>query len=356
MHFLILTVKNLDESLDTLERMAGELGATMIVQKEITIPPSPLNLDILGHGQVDGAPRIPRIASPPVIADSDVSPLSLTDAEGSDDDIISQQAFQPPNGVDATIARWSSFVPQQQSSPLPIIRDYPYGFNAWSFSRTPPSSQLSASPLGTPASLPTFSEADSDVDDDAAFAFDLDIRNFSRTTNSAHSEPALTGADERAPNAVENQRHHRQTKHKKPKLIQSPPIDPIDKAMQRRARRESKREQRRPELWAERTHVKGRKSQGGSEMELGVSSGIEQVREKDEEITNVDALITPRSASSQLTLSDNLSEVNEAASSSPGVKTTEDASCPRLIAEALIVRKFTVEVEETYFELGKIRL
>lgn len=57
--------QDLDESLDTLERMAGELGATLIVQKEITIPSSPLNLSVLDHGQVDGAPRIPQLVSPP---------------------------------------------------------------------------------------------------------------------------------------------------------------------------------------------------------------------------------------------------------------------------------------------------
>ena len=61
----------------------------MIVQKEITVPPSTLNLDLLGHGQVDGAPRVPRIASLSIIANSDVPPLSLTDAEASDEELIS---------------------------------------------------------------------------------------------------------------------------------------------------------------------------------------------------------------------------------------------------------------------------
>lgn len=334
--------------------MAGELGATMIVQKEITVPPSPLNLDFLGHGQVDGAPRIPRLASPSIIANSDVSPLSLTDTEASDEELISGRVLQQPSSPDATIALSP---PRPQSSPLPIIRDFPYGYNAWSFSRTP-SSQLSASPsLGTSTSLPTFNEADSDVDDDAAFAFDLDISNFSRTGNPASASKIVVLAadddDGAAVSLMDHQRHHRQIKHKKPKLIQSP-FDPVDKALQRRARRESRREQRRPDLLTHDTLVNTPESRGGSD-EVVLTGGAKDSREKDEYSKNVDAVTTPRSISSQLTLSDDLSEEN-GASLSPSVKAAEDVGGVRLIAEALIVRKFPVEVEETYFKLDNLQL
>jgi hypothetical protein len=333
--------------------MAGELGATMIVQKEITVPPSPLNLDLLGHGQVDGAPRIPRLASPSIIENSDVSPLSLTDAEASDEELVSGRVLQQPSGPDTTIALSPS---QPQSSPLPIIRDFPYGYNAWSFSRTP-SSQLSASPpLSTSTSLPTFNEADSDVDDDAAFAFDLDISNFSRTAHPASASKIVvlaTDDDAAAANLMDHQRHHRQIKHKKPQLTPSP-VDPVDKALQRRARRESRREQRRPNLLTHDTLVNTPESRGGPD-EVVLTGGAKEARERDEHSTNVNAVATPRSISSQLTLSDDLSEEN-GAGLSPSVKAAEDASCVRLIAEALIVRKFPVEVEETYFKLDNLQL
>jgi len=333
--------------------MAGELGATMIVQKEITVPPSPLNLDLLGHGQVDGAPRIPRLASPSIIANSYVSPLSLTDAEASDEELISGRVLQQSSSHDATIALCP---PRPQSSPLPIIRDFPYGYNVWSFSRTP-SSQLSASPpLGTSTSLPTFNEVDSDVDDDAAFAFDLDISKFSKTRNPASASKIVVLAaddDDAAANFMDHQRHHRQIKHKRPKLIQSP-VDPVDKALQRRARRESRREQRRPDLLTHDTLVNTPEFRGGSD-EVVLTSGAKDSREKDEYSKDVDAVATPRSISSQLTLSDDLSEEN-GASLSPSVKAAEDVSGVRLIAEALIVRKFLVEVEETYFKLDNLQL
>ena len=333
----------------------------MIIQKEITIPPSPLKLDILGHGQIEGAPRISRLVSPPAISNSDVSPLSLTDVESSNEDTNSREVLQQPNSVATTVVQSLLFASQQQSSPLPIIRDYPYGYNAWSFSRTPSSPHLSeCSPLGTPASLPTFSEADSDVDDDAAFAFDLDISNFSKTATSVPASKIMVmvaGDDSTTTNFKENQRHHRQIKHKKPKLIQSPPIDPINKALQRCARRESRREQRRPELPAQDAVVNDSKHRGASEADgADLTDGTEGTREKDGEVKHLSLATTPRSVDSQLTLSDEFSEEHGAASPCPHVKAADDVSSPRLIAEALIVRKFTVEVEEAYLDLDKLRL
>lgn len=363
--------------------MAGELGATLIVQKEITIPSSPLNLNVLDYGQVDGAPRIPRLASPPAMHDADVSPLSLTDAEGSSSDDIAgttrrrKSKAQRPNHVAIAVGRSTAIPVMARSSPQPIIRDYPYGFNAWGYSRTPSSSQLSAfSPPGTSASLPTFSEADSDVDDDAAFTFDLDINNFSSRRSVSASNAVIISEipDDRFSASQESKQNHghrlhRQLKHKKPKMLPPPALDPAEKARQRRARRESNRERRQPDV-LNSDHLlptvlvaDSIQPVGGSRDGVGLDTGsfsedvIAKGKVRSEDILGTKLAGTPQSFSStRFTLSDDVSseEIGLSDGASPAIE--EDASAPRLIAEALIVRKFTVEVEEPYFEFDKLRL
>lgn len=338
--------------------MAGELGATLIVQKEITIPSSPLNLNTLEHGQVDGAPRIPRLASPPAIHDADVSPLSLTDGESSSDDVTaSKSKAQRPNNVAAAVGQ-SFLAAPTRSSPQPIIRDYPYGFNAWSYSRTPSTSQLSSSSTpGTSLSLPTFSEPDSDVDDDAAFAFDLDISNFSGRSSASASKTVILMEDER-PVDVPNQWLHRQMKHRKPKMLEAPIVDPAEKARRRRLRRVSNRERRQlgqnDPLADDLDSVAGDDAGHVLALDDGVNrSATEQVQVRSDVASS--PISTPYSLDTQLTLSDDVTSEDLAVATV--VRKKEDGNGgPRLIAEALIVRKFMVEIEETYFGLDKLRL
>lgn len=361
--------------------MAGELGATLIVQKEITIPSSPLNVNVLEYGQVDGAPRVPRLVSPPSVHDADVSPMSLTDVEGSGSDDMTGPASssdksraQRPNN--ATIAAGQSMLSAtapiasnptiSRSSPQPIIRDYPYGFNAWGYSRTPSSSHLStSSPPGTSTSLPTFSEVDSDVDDDAAFAFDLNISNFSARSGASPSSKTIIFAEETDAlfsfsgdaKLAQSQRLHRQIKHKKPKMLRAPAIDPAEKARQRRVRRESNRERKRPTIEKEEEAESGVLSNGAAvgayEPEITITNQDEENSEG-KGTGDLSVFGTPFSLSTQLTLSDDVPSEE----TGPQIPSREDgnASAPRLIAEALIVRKFTVEVEEQYLDFDKLRL
>lgn len=356
--------------------MAGELGATLIIQKEITIPSSPIHLGsgTIGYGQVDGAPRIPRLTPPPpfdaINRNLDISPFSLTDADVSSDDLSSKKRgrihpYTNGNGsVSLALGVVSSSLPppptgSHNSSPVPIIRNFPAGYDAWRYSnsRAQSSSQISSSlphepgvsststSLTSHGSRTTFGEPDSDFDDDAAFSFDLDINNLTSratSTNSLPTQPMLIfgGPDEEdGPSLVRPRHTHKpypSGKHKKPRLLQPPPVDPAEKALERRARRQSKREQR--------------------------PARAEIVGDADSESVHGSSKSTRTSQSRQSTSdSESLSEVGTGSIGLGGLRSAEalgndDARAPRLIVEALVVRKFTVEVEETYLEFDKLRL
>jgi hypothetical protein len=207
-----LTRADLEDSLDTLERMAGELGATVIIQKEVTIP------SVLLHPreEVDGSVR----RTPPLDFDS-------TDPETSDGiEVDAEDEVVTDSGVDLT-----TFL---RTSPKPIIRDFPYGQSPRmrAFSSTATSKPKSRSPLTKTLTL----DDDEDAGSDPTFALDLDISNLSLDVTGPTTPPVpiVTSAVHAKP----------KVKVKRPQL----PRDPEAKAAQRRVKRDLRREERRRAL------------------------------------------------------------------------------------------------------------
>ncbi|KAF9504270.1 hypothetical protein BS47DRAFT_1355401 [Hydnum rufescens UP504] len=223
-----LSRKDLQDSLETLERMAGELGATVIVQKEVTMPvPCPP----IDRRHVD---RAMCMCKRPV-APEDFVPLSPGDTDESSDVVrLRKQLWSP---IDPRVQRST---PSQHApgSPRPIIRNFPYG-------QTPRTRSHGFSiKMESPSLLmsPSRSDVDDEIDGDAAFAFDLEIDSIAKSISLASvSTPAI------------DQIHFAQTSHPPQPLKQTKQtvpevvLDPVAKALHRRARRDAKRLQKRKE-------------------------------------------------------------------------------------------------------------
>jgi hypothetical protein len=254
--------------------MAGELGAMMIIQKEISIPSSQANTHDLWSGKAHGTPRFPKKASPFSLESSaDVSPKSLTDNEGdgSSEALVSGGFDEHYSNDIYPSLRRKTF---GRSSPMPIIRQFPYGCDAQGSSRsssspspallvprTPHDYMMTRPPPPTSA----FKDASgSDVDDDAAFSFDIDINSLANA--SARTEEDLSKkiklshypscrfsvvSADTTPSDLEPKTIYQPPKcHKKHWVLPGPPVDPVEKAKRRRARRDAKRELRKAEFEA----------------------------------------------------------------------------------------------------------
>lgn len=325
--------------------MAGELGATLIIQKEIVLPPALYTPGSLDPTTAYSAPHLP--SSLP-LRKSTATP-ALTDGEtSSSDDVASKsRAFHRPNHPALTSDHLTN-TSSNRSSPQPIIRDYPYGYNAWSYSRN---SSSATSPRGTPSSLPRFDEADSDVDDDAAFAFDLDIGNFSSRASPSPTSTVVLSTDGNAAASHDGppQRLHRMPKHKKPKLLPPPAVDPVEKALRRRERRELSREkqQRLDPLYP-----------GGNDRAVDGLKAINAAddRKQRAKLGAQTGVSGERNGSAHLGRDSAALEADDSSCDPVSRVPSEDFAVERFIAEALIVRKFTVEVEESFLELDKLSL
>lgn len=146
--------------------MADELGATVIIVKEISIPA--LMIDQAGlrvQQRIDGGARLPRKRLDDVSEGEGGMPGVVTDTDTSEaEDFVSSVITPVDSGID--LALLTSSTP-----PRPIIRTYPYG-------NTPYMNRGSAGlRIVQPCSIPS-AAITTDFDDDPAFAFDLDISTF----------------------------------------------------------------------------------------------------------------------------------------------------------------------------------
>ncbi|KAF8305103.1 hypothetical protein DL93DRAFT_2089814 [Clavulina sp. PMI_390] len=379
-----------------------------------------------GFGHMRAQSASPSLLAPPRSSPGLLSPLSASLGTQNSPSINSTPSGA---GTDSQPAGLTTPI----AVPMPIIRDYPYGFNAWGEARGPSRDRRASAsdPLlrhasdsqvkkGIPSSLsnelasssappsrappprgdPFAFDGDSDVDDDAAFAFDLDISNFAIPASAPSPTPAIAipvvATEIRT---AKHERLHRQSKdgyapahapspsypflststnasasispspspsptpslnsNKNPKMLQPPAVDPAEKARLRRVRREGNRERRREEAEAEAEEMgveighRGDSAGGGKWKGKGKGKSVklgggEKKKKGDGWLMAQDMGSVSSAATSD----------RDEGAVSPPVSSSETPStpAPRLIAEALIVRKFTVEVEEPYLELDKIQL
>ena len=301
--------------------MAGELGATVIVQKEVTmpIPCSPID-----RRHVNGAMRMHKR---PALLD-DFPFTSPGDTGESSDEPLKWQNSPIDSGVDLR----STLNQHVRSSPQPIIRDFPYG--------QAPRVRSHGSCIKTdpPSPLMTVSrsDADNEVDDDAAFAFDLDIDSIVKSISKVSVSPITTDQTHFA-RTNHPPRPPKQTKHKVPHV----PLDPVAKALHRRARRDAKRQQKRKEL--------------GLAPELLSTTPVPTIKRTKPKI--VVGTVEKGSGDDSPIVSRQFKGLKKSsqvfdAEDFLGDLTPFDPLAPRFIAEALVVRKFTLE--ESLLELDTL--
>lgn len=287
-----LSRKDLDDSLETLERMAGELGATVIVQKEVTLPFPCAPID---RKRVSGALRVAPLSV------DDYTASSSTDMDGSSSEYDYShlnQTLTPASFIDSGVDLLQGSI--ARSSPKPIIRNYPYGQAPRI--RTPSESlqdtKSTASPMLLPSSL---------QDDDAAFGFDLDIDSFSKYAPTPPLPQTQFTRPTKSQSSNKSKRVHRTA-------------DPIAKAAKRRQRREERR--------------------------LGLEPGVNHPTIGE---TSTSTMIT-------LTVQVHNPVDERQGTRDDGDKTPPlfDPLAPRFIVEALVLRKLTTE--EAFIDLEGLQL
>ncbi len=312
-----LTRTELDESLSTLERMAGELGATVIIQKEITIPAAS-GLDAHSLNKVAHTQKSLGITGQlgtPLGSSSGYSSDGTNLRDDGYKTIMAESLFLDVKDENTAII--------ERSAPRPIIRTFPYGQGPRSEFRPctfPPESKKSFTHSRSYTKYSTVETTDGldEVDDDAAFAFDLDINSFALFPSPF--SPSIS------PNPLPSQPVH-QLKKKKPLAI-SMPVDPQAKAIERRIRRDERREEKRRAM-----------------MKTGFNGTLSTVAGRTS--GNTVAMKPEKPRSSFATKSRPSNALN--ASIGPDCeKNTQDAIlAPRYIAEAVVLRKAVLEDADT---------
>ncbi|KDQ10707.1 hypothetical protein BOTBODRAFT_177988 [Botryobasidium botryosum FD-172 SS1] len=212
-----LSRKDLEESLDTLERMAGELGATVIISKEVSIPA--LLVDQAGL-RIAGAPRFPKRRDIDIYLGGDGG-----DTTASTDDDVDLQTPVDSN-LDLSLALTQSpFVPTLVAPiPMPIIKSFPYGRSPRTRSRnvTPP--------------LRNIILEDADPDDNE-FAFDIEISSAFDSLSPLAPVPVPLLHDTPILPYVKEKKKKQKPKKAAPTVV----VDPVAKAAERRIKRDQRR-------------------------------------------------------------------------------------------------------------------
>lgn len=381
-----LTRSDLNASLDTLERMAGELGATVVVLKEIQLPDSAkgarqfvvpkvqqvklvdekgqkkMSPEVKGKKDRDREARRNRRAAALLIGDVTSAD---NEKESVQEDLSQTITLARPEIVDSTSL--------SSSQPMPIIKQYPYGRQPFALSRAKasqspeqaanPASSTSLSIAGTSpipnGSVASFSSMDSTLnlapddfvynastssdsnamdslddtegDEDPAFSFgfDLDISSFTKSmtapsprvkppskpkplhyssfTDGIPPPPPLLLVEDVSLSSQKRLKSPRASR--KPIIPGPPPMSAEQKAAERRLKRDSKR--------ADRTRVVNGAPAPASKRSL-----------------------TPEEENSVAT--------------SPVEQDDDDDTGPKVIAEALVVRKLALD--EAFLDFGGFAL
>lgn len=278
-----LSRQDLEESLDTLERMAGELGATVIISKEVSIPT--LLVDRAGL-RIDGAPRFPKRRDVDIYLGGDGG-----DTTSTDDDVETPV----DSNADFSLAISPSLV---SPIPMPVIKSFPYGRSPRVRSRnvTPPPSRPAIKVL--------------DPNDDDGFAFDIDIST-AFDSLSFESSPKLPPA----PLLPYKVKKKNKVKKDAPPVV----VDHVARAADRRIKRDQRRAEKRRTLIT-------------SPPDLAPISlpNITSIHPSPLDILST----TPQIILPELAVDPPASQVDTSESS--------DAE-PKLIVEALVVRKLALE-------------
>lgn len=303
--------------------MAGELGATVIIQKEVTVPYPGPPIDrrhIGGRGYAWGS--------------EDQSAFSTDTGETGDDSSDEQSTLSTlvRSPIDSAIDLGNS-LGQARSSPQPIIRNFPYGQRP----RIRSNDRLSSAETGSSSPRMSISrpDPDSDIDDDAAFAFDLDINSIAKSVTKLSSSASTDKTYFARTNHPPQSHPPKQKKTKTPYV----PVDPAVKALQRRERRDARREQKRMEL----------ANASGILATVPVPIPIAKLPKPRIAVTKVEDPVDDATVIMDRQ-SDATAAPQEVAKAEAPIPF--DPLAPRFIAEALVVRKFTLE--ESFLELDTL--
>lgn len=293
--------KDLEESLETLEMMAGDIGASVIVVKEIEVPAG-----LVGSGMNSSLPQFTPV---PAITERDIETSTTTETETSttedDDDPLTGLGLDtPPN----TIAYHQTHF---------TTRSHP----------DRPASQSS------PAIHPVDANGEHELDSDPMFHLDFEIEIASVYKPCPHrSRPATPPGQSK---------YTRRGTAPKSKKFQSQnrgasTADPVAKAAEKRMKRDARRDQRRRALLMPDIRMEDTSKTTTELRELHV--GL------DPTVRAIDAQpIVP--ALSNLAVRDLEADEDTVIT---------DAPEPRLIVEALVVRKLTIE--EAFLDFGGFAL
>jgi hypothetical protein len=292
-----LSRQDLESSLDTLDRMAGELGATVVVLREIELPKG------VG-GQVDtthialmkkqkaaqqttkgGAWRMSDAAKGKKEKDREArrnrraAALIVEEQSTIASSITTHEPASPTSDAEVDLSQTVTLVKPMSTEPsptatqpMPIIKPYPYGRQPFALRNTTSVRSLSSArsddasqtdnKLGSSmsstddfvlvphkSSSNEIQESQDSEEDDPAFGFNLDIESFASAPKPLHyssfgggpsltvtpSDPLTPPIPLRSP-----QNGHR----RKPIIPAAPRSDAMKKAANRRVKRDSKREEK----------------------------------------------------------------------------------------------------------------
>lgn len=313
--------KELEQSLETLEMMAGEIGASVIVVKEIEVPAA-----LVGRG-MNFALGIPQRTPVPAISYGEVETSTTTEAETSatedDDPHLSGLGLDTPFtdvDTDADVELSMGPIAYRQTHFTSTTRSHPER----------PASQAS------PAIRAVHPDT-AELDGDAVFHLDFEIEIASVYKPRPHRA--------RPPPTAQSKYTKRGSppKSKLKRLQRGLDMDPVARAVEKRMKRDARRDQRRRALLMPNAdHLV--QDTGNTTSELhGLHVGLDSI---------VHVL-------DELHLSDSNATDLDDASTIPDVEAytiSTDASPPgpRLIVEVLVVRKLALE--EAFLDFGGFAL
>lgn len=216
--------KDLEQSLETLEMMAGEIGASVIVVKEIEVPAA-----LVGRG-MNFALGIPERTPVPAIPEGETELCMTTETETSatedDEDILTGSTLDAP------------FIDNDDRAPA-----HPIAYRQTQFTNPTRSHPERPASQSSPA-IHAFRPDTSELDGDTLFHLDFEIGIASVYKPRPHRS--------RPPPTAQSKYTKRGTppKPKQKRLPRGEDMNPLARAVDKRIKRDARRDQRRRALLA----------------------------------------------------------------------------------------------------------
>jgi hypothetical protein len=316
--------KDLEQSLETLEMMAGEIGASVIVVKEIEVPAS-----LVGRG-MNVALGIPHRTPVPATTLGGTETCTTTETDTSatedDDDLLTALGLDPTPTDASTDAELDSDPPTQ-----------PIAYRQTHFIDAARSHPERPTPQSSPA-IHAF-HPESELDGEALYHLDFEIEIASVYKPRPHrARPHPTAQSKYTKRGTP-------PKHKPKRLQRDGDADPATRAVEKRMKRDARRDQRRRALLAPDVDTDSNAS-GLCDLHGGLDPT---------------SALTPADTTSSLVpllanrhLHDSTKDLDDTSAVAVQDTVTTATAEPRLIVEALVVRKLALE--EAFLDFGGFAL